>query len=60
MYILQAIDRVQHNIEIIPNRSDESNVYFNDGYDVMCVKILNNAEDAGLCNVKSKIFIFII
>ncbi|KAL4134767.1 hypothetical protein QTP88_006482 [Uroleucon formosanum] len=47
------IERVQHNIEITPNRSKESNVYFNDGYDDMCVKILNNVEDAGLCNVIS-------
>ncbi|KAL4103265.1 hypothetical protein QTP88_018642 [Uroleucon formosanum] len=45
---------VQDYIEITPNRSDESNGDFNDGYDDdMCVKILDNAEDAGLCNVTS-------
>ncbi|KAL4103924.1 hypothetical protein QTP88_019241 [Uroleucon formosanum] len=34
--------------------SDESNGDFNDGYDDdMCVKILDNAENAGLCNVTS-------
>ena len=55
IFILQAIDCVQHNIEITPNKSDEPN----DGYDDMCVKISDNAEGAGLCNVTSNIYFFL-
>jgi len=51
--------RVRDNIEIIKNRSNKSNGDFNDRYDDMCVKILDDAEDAGLCNVTSKIFIIL-
>ncbi|KAL4082978.1 hypothetical protein QTP88_028324 [Uroleucon formosanum] len=43
--------RVPDSIEIIQNRSNKSNGDFNDRYDDMCVKILDDAEDAGLCNV---------
>jgi len=32
----------------------------NDGYDDMCVTVLENAQNAGLCDVSGKIFLYII
>ncbi|CAH1721182.1 unnamed protein product [Aphis gossypii] len=42
------------NVNNIPNED------FNDGYDEMCCEVLENVQDAGLCDMTSKIFFIII
>jgi hypothetical protein len=36
------------------------NEHFDDGYDEMCLEVLNHVEDAGLCDDPGKIFFLFI
>jgi len=58
IFILQAVRTPRGEIETAKD-NNVPNEDFNDEYDEMCVQVLKNAENAGLCKTTSKIYLFI-